>query len=192
MPIGSKDKSTSMTGIIMALIGLLSTITATMYVDRQKLEDRVYELEREIKLEVSLKHKIELENLILENRLSQTINTIDIIQAYIDSLPFPVWIKKRIGPFQYEMVIINTAYTRVFNITKVQYQGRSDFDVWPTELAQKFTQLDESVFNSKKVECKEEPVIKQAKPSLDLVCKFPIKLNGKFIGVGGAIPLLPI
>lgn len=186
----ARDKKflTAVGSVLVAVIGYSSSLTVTMYKDRQALEARVYDLERIASEQMKLKLEADLVSYKLKYQLEQSFKTIDVIQAYIDAMPFPAWIKKRLASGEFEMMIINRAYAIAFDITKEQYQGKTDADIWPFDISQMYKKLDQKVYDSKKAHCERETVIKKDEArSKVLVCKFPIKIDGQKYGVGGVI-----
>lgn len=103
-----------------------------------------------------------------------------------NSSPIPMWIKDLNG----KMVFLNDAYCAIYGIRKSEYIGRTDFDVWPPEVAKEFRKMDSKVLNGESVEYGIEKIPSQSGlRSYDHlhVIKFPIKDGPKIVGIAGMI-----
>ncbi|MBT7408641.1 MAG: DUF3365 domain-containing protein, partial [Methylococcales bacterium] len=76
------------------------------------------------------------------------------LSSIINSSQNVVFLKDRRGRY----LLINQQYEKLFNITKQQIIGRTDFDVFPTETAEQFRQNDIKVLNSQKLVTTDETV----------------------------------
>jgi PAS domain S-box-containing protein len=106
----------------------------------------------------------------------------EILEAFIESVPFPMWIKNA----QFEMVRMNTAYTAVFGITKQEYIGFNDYDVYPKEIADQYRLNDQLVLNSNRSITLEEYVLLSDGTRVKMrIYKFRVLLYGDVYGLGG-------
>lgn len=79
------------------------------------------------------------------NRMEQTVNRGRAkLAAMIDNLPFLAWQKDRDGHFE----AVNELFAASCGHSIEDIIGRTDFDVWPHELAQKYVDDDQNVIRS--------------------------------------------
>lgn len=123
----------------------------------------------------------------LEYELQRTHSELAIIQKYIDSMPMPVWIKKK--PFEGApvMVLINEAYEQRYGISKEAYKGRTDREVWPLDIAEGFQKADEEVLRRKTAVKTLEEVIINGQRKTETFWKFYLELPKGEQGIGGLI-----
>lgn len=107
---------------------------------------------------------------------------------FIDNTPTPMWFKDR----QFVMRFINPAYTSVFGVLPSQYVGRTDYEVWPTAIADAFRKHDtEVVAGGVRIEVVESVPERAGDPDaptrLWRVIKYPHRdaMTGEIKGVGG-------
>ena len=84
----------------------------------------------------------------LESKLAEKTDRETIIKEFLNHFPFPIWMKAQREDGFFEMVFLNDAYTVTFGKTKTEYVGRTDFEVWPKDVAQKFHDNDNEVARS--------------------------------------------
>lgn len=107
--------------------------------------------------------------------------------AFIENLPLPAWAKDMDG----KMLWINSEYSMQFGIKPNEYEGRTDYDVWPFEIAEKLRKHDLEVARSGlTMRFKEEVPETWGEPNSRIliwtVQKFPIYgPDGKITAVGG-------
>lgn len=155
----------------------------------------VLKIEKEANRALRAELKVSNETLFLKNseivRLLALVNSkvsdTEVLQYFLDALPFPAWIKiKDEGDNgMFRMLMINSAYEDYYNIRKDRYVGNTDFDIHPYDIASRFSANDQVVFESKDYVNVEENVVvgEQAVPLI--VWKFSIKMaDGKY-GVAG-------
>jgi len=65
-------------------------------------------------------------------------------QAFMDSSPALAWAKDEYGRY----VFLNRAYEQRFGVRLQDWLGKTDFEVWPEELARFYKQNDEKAFHS--------------------------------------------
>tara|TARA_R110000744_G_scaffold147612_7_gene260591 strand:+ start:4888 stop:5637 length:750 start_codon:yes stop_codon:yes gene_type:complete len=126
----------------------------------------------------------------LRGELKSNITRSGLYQSFLDSLPFPAWIKIKEPDGKFRMVMINDAYVHQFGISKARYQGSTDAELWSAEVARGFTETDEEVFKSKGYVLAKElfPVNgKNSKLAWHSVWKFSVLIGKEKYGVGGIV-----
>lgn len=170
--------------IIVALLGFLGIMISAAQQDRKLLQDQINIMTTRI--DKLVKENVKERRLVLELKLElRQVNTKQkILQGFIDSVPLPMWTKRKDGEL-FRMIMINNAYQRYFDRSKFEYEGRTDFDVYPIEIAKEFQANDWRVYNSRRHVCKKENMPEGR--TVD-VCKFPVIVGSdEKIGVGGIV-----
>jgi two-component system sensor histidine kinase/response regulator len=75
-------------------------------------------------------------------------------QALLDNIPHMAWMKNTAGVF----LAVNEAFARASGHSKSEILGRTDRDVWPLELAERYMNDDLSVVASGEKFIAEEPI----------------------------------
>lgn len=107
--------------------------------------------------------------------------------AYIESLPFPGWIKDEDGRY----IFVNQEYGKEFDTRLADVEGRTDFELWDQDTAKKFVHSDRQVLIDKQrmefVERVPDKIGKDAISSREWkTIKWPIFGDaGKLVAVGG-------
>ena len=125
----------------------------------------------------------------LEQKVRNLEQKIDLLVNQAVTIPFPHWLKSTDGT----MLALNTEYERVFltskGISKEDYIGRMDSDIWPQEYANKFNAIDKTVSSTGGVWIGQEWVIINDSAQLWQIVKYPAMVGSAVVGVGGfAIP----
>ncbi len=103
-------------------------------------------------------------------------------KAFMDNNPAVAFMKDERGHFIY----INATYMRIFKTTMENYMGKTDFDLWPVEVAKQLRENDEAALSANKAIQTYEKV-----PTPDgilrdwLVLKFPVKIRSGSRYLGG-------
>ncbi len=86
----------------------------------------------------------ELEREIAERKGIETalLESDERFKAFMNNSPAVAFMKDEQGRFVY----LNEPFERCFNIRMTDWLGKTDFDVWPEELAQQFRENDRAVF----------------------------------------------
>ncbi len=125
----------------------------------------------------------------LEAEIRQNEDRESVLQNYIDSVPFPMWIKVKRDDGKFEMYMINNAYVYQFRVTKREYEGRTDYDFWPHDVAKEFEKNDLKVISSGGFMKAREKVpskgINGGRSEATWVWKWKIDLPDGMKGVGG-------
>lgn len=105
--------------------------------------------------------------------------------SFIEHMPLPCWAKD----LNFKMIWINAEYEQNWNIKKSQYEGKTDFDVWPKEIADQFRYHDLLVMQNKTLleTIEEVPIDRHKVKDLERwkILKFPIYKDGELVGIGG-------
>ncbi|MBI3187825.1 MAG: response regulator, partial [Gammaproteobacteria bacterium] len=110
---------------------------------------------------------IAIENAMIFNELKKQQFHLQSILSYT---PAVIYIKDLSGKY----LLINRRYEELFNISNGAIQGKTDYDIFPKEFADKYTAIDQDVLRSKK------PVeLEESAPQTDgfhiyLTIKFPL------------------
>jgi len=111
-----------------------------------------------------------------------------ILKDYLDAMPYPAWIKIADVDIEGQVNLItnwhiNGAYEKMFDITNNYYNGKTDFQVWPLDVARQFFENDKAVLNRLAHKCKSETfpdkVFDGRTDITGFVCKWPLEVNGK-------------
>ncbi|MEI7814858.1 MAG: PAS domain-containing protein [Coriobacteriia bacterium] len=105
------------------------------------------------------------------------------LRALIDSFPFLVWLKDTEGHF----LAVNQAFADSCDIGNPDYiVGKSDFDVWPSELAEAYTDDDRAVMESGRQKTVEEEIVEQGGREWFETFKTPVTSErGELLGTVG-------
>lgn len=101
-------------------------------------------------------------------------------EAWLDSLPIPAWLKDCGG----QIVMINEAYSRAYDVAKSDYIGRTDTARWPVNVASEFRKHDLAVMQTGMSMVFEE-ALGDDRPIT--VLKFPVTDGVRLLGVGGVV-----
>lgn len=74
------------------------------------------------------------------------------LNIILDSLESPAWYKIKVDDedgIKFIMCYVNPAYETFFNVKKSEYIGKTDFNIWPQEIAEKFYDNDLMTYDSK-------------------------------------------
>jgi len=134
--------------------------------------------------------KLREENAKLRGELTISVTRTSLFQSFLDSLPFPAWIKRKDKDGVFRMVMINNAYVHKFGKSKARYKNATDEEMWGKEVAQGFVAADEKVFKSKGYLLTKELFPKRggtSEATWHSVWKFSVMLGDEKYGVGGIV-----
>ena len=104
--------------------------------------------------------------------------------AILDNIPDMAWLKDKDGNF----MAVNEPFAKACGISKEELLGKTDFDFWPQELAQRYRDDDEQVMQTRKRKSIEETLVHregQGDVWIETI-KSPIyDENGQVIGTTG-------
>jgi len=105
----------------------------------------------------------------------------DRFQAFMNNSPAIAWAKSEQGRIAY----FNKAYEERFDVRLSECQGKTDFDLWPDEIARNFRQNDEHVMASDSpISVVEQAVDKNGAQTHWMIIKFPYRdgQGRKYVG----------
>lgn len=145
--------------IIGALVAVLVASIQILPIGQGQLWDRVKVLEQEVDELETLNRNLTLED--INNRETLALLKIEVeklsdvdpsktISDFLDSIPSPAWCKTWDAVDQvFVMESINDVFEYVYRITKENYEGKTDFDIHPIELAQEYFNNDFEIWSNK-------------------------------------------
>jgi|TARA_R110000764_G_scaffold129742_1_gene217525 PAS domain S-box-containing protein len=128
-----------------------------------------------------------LEIVKLSAQLQDKTTQEELLNGFIESLPFPAWLKEIDDNGIFRVVTINELFTVTFGLTKAQAVGSSDYNLFPKELADDYQKSDRIVSDTNSVYRADTLMVKHGKRVAVLYVKFPVYLPSGFKGVGGII-----
>ncbi len=142
----------------------------------QKVRRRTLELKtanEDLKYEIGEKKRA-------ETMLQQTLMKQN---AILDNIPDMAWLKDKDGKF----LAVNGPFARACGISREELLGKTDFDFWPQELAQRYKDDDEQVMKTRKRKSIEETLVHTEGRDVWIeTIKSPIyDENGEVIGTTG-------
>lgn len=106
----------------------------------------------------------------------------DLTKSFLNNSAIIAWIKDAEGRHVY----LSPNYERRFNIQQNDWLGKTDFEVWPTDIAEKLRQNDLTVLKeNRRLEVIEQTRNGDGSPSWWLNSKFPYQNAGGQTFVGG-------
>jgi PAS domain S-box-containing protein len=104
-------------------------------------------------------------------------------KAILDNIPDMAWLKDKEGKF----LAVNGPFARACGISREELLGKTDFDFWPQELAQRYREDDEQVMKTGKRKNIEETLVHTEGRDVWIeTIKSPILgENGEVIGTTG-------
>lgn len=111
-------------------------------------------------------------------------------RAFMDNAPAVAWAKDEQGRYVY----LNKAYEKRFQVQLDDWQGKTDFEVWPQEVAQAFWENDRKVLaDNEALQTIEETITADHLRCYWFISKFVFRNGGNERFVGGvAIDVTPL
>ncbi len=104
------------------------------------------------------------------------------LKAILDNAPSVIFAKRIDGRY----LFVNQEYTKLFGLDSSYLRDKTDFDIFPTEIAKRFRAMDEQVTRMRMPLHLEESVPVNDAPRHYLTVKFPMfDANGEVMAVGG-------
>ena len=192
--------STRMQIVISNLFTLLISLSASYFayqdtkdtnsVDMYKTIVMQYENQRKVMGEMQAQIiKSNLRIIELEAEIRKEVSHESVLRTYIDSLPAPAWIKRSRPNGEFEMYLINKAYSYKYGISKSVYEGKTDRELGLFEETQikNWERNDRAIYKSGGSIRTTEMVIDNGIKTKIGVWKFSIELPDGDHGVGGLV-----
>jgi PAS domain S-box-containing protein len=143
----------SVAGLIVGLLVLKHIRTEeALRALNNELERKVRQRTSELKAaNDDLKYEIN-ERKLIERKLYKTLIRRN---AILDNIPDMAWLKDSEGTF----LAVNEPFAKACGISKEDLVGKTDFDFWPKELAQRYREDDEQVMKTGKRKSIEETLV---------------------------------
>lgn len=122
---------------------------------------------------------ISIENTILFTDLS---NSRRLLQDTMDNSSAIIFLKDLKGRY----LFINQEYEKVLKLSKEQVMNKTDYDIWPDEIADRFANADKEIMNTGKAKTYEESASLNESSHIYFTNKFPlIDSAGNLYGIAG-------
>lgn len=129
-----------------------SSFVEALIVRVETLEESLVEKEHQYKELLSQNTKLQLDLATIKTTGSSSIRYVDVICNLLEARPGKNWAKivtYEDGVPVFTMACLNSNYAAGIGISKLQYIGYTDFDVWKQETAQGFYTTDLQVLQSR-------------------------------------------
>jgi hypothetical protein len=128
----------------------------------------------------------------LEDTIEDQFDTIAILGSFCKYIPAPVWVKKVHEDGNTTMYFINRFYEEQYGISAEFYSGKTDDEVWGTEIADHFRKADSYIVKYKRgasfiENIPVDPFDFNKGHRKCVIWKFPILNGQKLIGIGGIL-----
>jgi PAS domain S-box-containing protein len=178
--------------IVHSLLGAVAgLIVGFLVLKRIRAEEELRVLNNELEQKVrrrtselkaandDLKYEIS-ERKLIERKLQKTLIRRN---AILDNIPDMAWLKDKDGKF----LAVNGPFAEACGIPREELFGKTDFDFWPQELAQRYREDDEQVMKSRKRKSIEETLVHREGQNVWVeTIKSPIyDENGQVMGTTG-------
>jgi hypothetical protein len=183
--------ATTITGSYFMFAGSVkqadADLVSALYDQVQQLQMQIKERDREM---FGLQEQITS----LRIQLSKKYEASDILRGYLDAMPHPAWIKiaSKVGDdVSFVMWHINGRYEDYFDISSGRYVGRTDFDIWPHDIAKGFYGNDMLTLSKMDDFCVYEDFTDGPNEVVGkggYVCKWVLTVDGQIAIAGQLIP----
>lgn len=184
------SQSVKQEAIIRSQPEILRLATETLERVNADLNSRIVKLEGQLVALISENESLRNRVAELEVQIVQKIDQIKTLESFPEYMPGPAWMKNKAS----RMLLINSAYEREWGVTKWQYVGKLDSDIWPEEIAAKFQKHDQDVINCGcSIRTYElvpkfalQPISEKNPAKRWEVWKWPVIKDGNIFGIAGA------
>ncbi len=90
---------------------------------------------------------------------------------FVKNSPTPMFVKDETG----YVVYVNPIFEKIFELNETDWRGKTDFDLWPKDMAEQFRQNDHEVMESGEPRVMEERVPLKGETHFWLTYKFPFQ-----------------
>lgn len=126
----------------------------------------------------------------LKREVSSLQDKVTLLESSHQDAPIPIWLKDRSGI----MLALNPSYEKEFLIplgkNRKDYLHKSDYDIWPEEIAREYVQNDNFVMRTRSTWIGYENILDHKGDKVKWkIIKYPRTAGGVIIGIAGmAIP----
>jgi hypothetical protein len=89
----------------------------------------------------------------LQSQLNRDLDTLDMFENFMDSLPFEAWLKEvtynKDSEPEFKMLLINKQYEYIYGITRNKYRGLADSEIWGPKISEAFRENALEVLRTK-------------------------------------------
>jgi rsbT co-antagonist protein RsbR len=118
----------------------------------------------------------------VDDKIKNNLTLEQLLSKILDLIPSKVFAKNKDAQWLYA----NNLLLKDIKMSLTELKGKSDFELWPKELAEKYGVDDRRIMKSGKIEEYDEIYNVEGQESIVHTIKFPIKSDdGTSIGVGG-------
>jgi cytochrome b involved in lipid metabolism len=147
-----------LTEIVALLIGAAGSATVHMVASRRKPEPlneyaarMIREENDQLKQEINVVNNYNAKHVQNIAKLERTVfelqHKIEIMEFAPFSIPLPMWMKNQFGIVDFLNDEYVDTFLKPFGKAKEDYIGKTDFDVWPKEVAEEYRRHDMQVLN---------------------------------------------
>ncbi len=112
---------------------------------------------------------------------------LDLLESILEQTKTLIFVRHRDGKHIY----LNARCASIFGITTQEAIGKTTFDLFPFEIAEKFIQEDKEIINTGKPTIKKQMFYVKGELRFSIVQKFPIKdKDGTIYAIGGFIDII--
>lgn len=110
--------------------------------------------ERKLNGQELTRYRHRLEELVTE-KTAEARRQAQSLRALIDNIPHMAWLKDRDG----RLMVVNRAYAQPTGMTTDELIGKTDLDLWPREVAERYREDDLEVMQTRRQKTVEEPIV---------------------------------
>ena len=191
----SENLEVGLRDLFVAVVTAMATILGSYFVfagsAKQSDVDMVETLATQYKELQKTLFEQQSELISLRIELSRRYEASNVLKGYLDPMPNPAWIKvvrdADSATPTFVLWHINSAYEGFFGVTKALYVGRTDFDIWPNDIALAFYENDLKSLLKMGSHCirEEFPQSPNSKKLLGgYVCKWVTEVDGQLAVAG--------
>jgi len=211
VPVGDSVQASpvNFSQLLIALIGFAGIALAAYFgLQNQQSSNQTSELSVFIQsqIQVNANQNKRIDRLEEENKALTKLNTMQSIQIanmtardqsrrkpreiyadFVMGMPIPAWIKAPGPNNTFVMIQLNAEFTARYGRTQAEYQGNTDFDFFPKDLAMGYQKIDREVARTGVSAITQEYTIINGERVLETSIKFRVMLENGVWGVAGFI-----
>ncbi|WP_295399955.1 PAS domain-containing protein [uncultured Thiocystis sp.] len=117
----------------------------------------------------------------VEERTGELRRQTRSLRALIDNIPHLIWLKDREG----RVLAVNRAFSEAVHWPIADLLGKTDFDLWPREMAERYRAEDDEVMASRRQKTVEGPLASQAETIFETFKAPILDTDGSVLGTVG-------